>query len=167
MELGKPPYSKQLWGLLPPRSGEIELEGRSITKIPTDRRAKLGIAYVPQGREIIPRLSVAENLLLGIEARPEGRKKQDKIPDRIFDLFPVLKQMLDRIGWRSQWRTTTTTIDRPRLNGQSAPVNSRRTYRRDSTLDRPRNRSCCQTNRPRYRDFGIISRTAFTFCSPS
>jgi urea transport system ATP-binding protein len=96
--VGKTTLLKTIMGLLPPRSGEIELEGRSITKIPTDRRAKLGIAYVPQGREIIPRLSVAENLLLGIEARPEGRKKQDTIPDRIFDLFPVLKQMLDRMG---------------------------------------------------------------------
>jgi urea transport system ATP-binding protein len=96
--VGKTTLLKTIMGLLPSRSGEIELEGRSISRIPTDRRAKLGIAYVPQGREIIPRLSVAENLLLGIEARPEGRKKQDKIPDRIFDLFPVLKQMLDRMG---------------------------------------------------------------------
>ena len=96
--VGKTTLLKTIMGLLAPRGGEIYLDGRSITRVTTDRRAKSGIAYVPQGREIIPRLTVAENLILGMEARPTGRKKQDKIPEHIFDLFPVLKQMLQRMG---------------------------------------------------------------------
>jgi urea transport system ATP-binding protein len=96
--VGKTTLLKTIMGLLAPRSGEIYLDGRSITRVTTDRRAKSGIAYVPQGREVIPRLTVAENLILGMEARPAGRKKQDKIPEHIFELFPVLKQMLQRMG---------------------------------------------------------------------
>jgi urea transport system ATP-binding protein len=96
--VGKTTLLKTIMGLLAPRGGEIYLDGRSITRVTTDRRAKSGIAYVPQGREIIPRLTVEENLILGMEARPTGRKQQDKIPAHVFDLFPVLKQMLHRMG---------------------------------------------------------------------
>jgi urea transport system ATP-binding protein len=96
--VGKTTLLKTIMGLLAPRQGEIYLDGQVITRVSTDRRAKSGIAYVPQGREIIPRLTVEENLILGMEARPAGRKKQDKIPDHIFELFPVLKQMLQRMG---------------------------------------------------------------------
>jgi urea transport system ATP-binding protein len=96
--VGKTTLLKTIMGLLSPRGGEIYLDGQPITRVTTDRRAKSGIAYVPQGREIIPRLTVEENLILGMEARPAGRKKQDKIPAHIFELFPVLKQMLQRMG---------------------------------------------------------------------
>jgi urea transport system ATP-binding protein len=96
--VGKTTLLKAIMGLLPPRSGEIYFEGIPLGKIPTDKRVKSGIAYVPQGREIIPRLTVEENLLLGMEARAWGRKKTDKIPDSIFELFPVLHQMLGRMG---------------------------------------------------------------------
>jgi urea transport system ATP-binding protein len=96
--VGKTTLLKAIMGLLPPRGGEIYFEGTPLGKIPTDRRVKSGIAYVPQGREIIPRLTVEENLLLGMEARAWGRKKTDKIPDSIFELFPVLYQMLNRMG---------------------------------------------------------------------
>jgi urea transport system ATP-binding protein len=96
--VGKTTLLKTIMGLLAPRQGEIYLDGQVITRVSTDRRAKSGIAYVPQGREIIPRLTVEENLILGMEARAAGRKKQDKIPAHIFDLFPVLKQMLQRMG---------------------------------------------------------------------
>jgi urea transport system ATP-binding protein len=96
--VGKTTLLKTIMGLLSQRSGEIYFEGSSLHKIPTDRRVKSGIAYVPQGREIIARLTVEENLLLGIEARPGGRKKSDRIPAEIFDLFPVLQQMLGRMG---------------------------------------------------------------------
>jgi urea transport system ATP-binding protein len=58
----------------------------------------LGIGYVPQGREIIPRVSVKDNLLLGLEAKAEGRKGNESIPEEIFELFPVLKTMLARMG---------------------------------------------------------------------
>jgi urea transport system ATP-binding protein len=85
-------------GLLKPRTGNIDYEGQLITGISTDRRAKMGIGYVPQGREIIPRITVKENLLLGLEARPGGRKGKEEIPEEIFQLFPVLKTMLSRMG---------------------------------------------------------------------
>jgi urea transport system ATP-binding protein len=96
--VGKTTLLKTIMGLLPQRSGEIYFEGSSLSKMPTDRRVKSGIAYVPQGREIISRLTVEENLLLGMEARAGGRKKSDRIPAEIFDLFPVLQQMLGRMG---------------------------------------------------------------------
>jgi urea transport system ATP-binding protein len=96
--VGKTTLLKTILGLLPARSGEIYLEGQQISRLPTDRRVRSGIAYVPQGREIIPRLTVAENLILGMEARAGGRKQQDTIPEHIFELFPVLKQMLNRMG---------------------------------------------------------------------
>ncbi len=96
--VGKTTLLKTIMGLLPQRSGDIYFEGGSLSKMPTDRRVKSGIAYVPQGREIIARLTVEENLLLGMEARAGGRKKADRIMPEIFDLFPVLQQMLGRMG---------------------------------------------------------------------
>jgi urea transport system ATP-binding protein len=96
--VGKTTLLKTIMGLLSQRSGDIYFEGSSLSKMPTDRRVKSGIAYVPQGREIIARLTVEENLLLGMEARAGGRKKSDRIPAEIFDLFPVLQQMLGRMG---------------------------------------------------------------------
>lgn len=98
--VGKTTLLKTIIGLLKPRAGEINYDGIAIAKKTPDRRAKMGIGYVPQGREIIPRLSVRENLLLGLEARPKERKGKGKveIPDEIFQLFPVLKTMLSRMG---------------------------------------------------------------------
>jgi urea transport system ATP-binding protein len=97
--VGKTTLLKTIMGLLPPRSGSIRYSGQSIVHLPPDQRARLGIGYVPQGREIIPRLSVKENLLLGIEARPYGKdRRSSEIPDEIFELFPVLKTMLSRMG---------------------------------------------------------------------
>lgn len=96
--VGKTTLLKTILGLLKPRTGKILLEDIPITNISTDRRVKLGIGYVPQGREIIPRVTVKENLLLGLEARPHGRKGNEEIPEEIFELFPVLKTMLSRMG---------------------------------------------------------------------
>lgn len=96
--VGKTTLLKNIMGLLKPRTGQIVLENQPITALPPDQRARSGIAYVPQGREIIPRLTVKENLLLGIEARPQGRTGKETIPDEIFELFPVLKTMLSRMG---------------------------------------------------------------------
>jgi urea transport system ATP-binding protein len=81
-------------GLIPARSGSIALEGRDLTALPPYDRVRSGIGYVPQGREIFPRLSVAENLEMGLATRPRGTK----LPERIFAMFPVLKQMLRRRG---------------------------------------------------------------------
>lgn len=97
--VGKTTLLKNIMGLVRSRSGDIQYEGRSIQSLSPDRRARLGIAYVPQGREVIPRVTVAENLLLGMEARPQGRRGNDKtIPESVFELFPVLKTMLSRMG---------------------------------------------------------------------
>ncbi|NEQ12430.1 urea ABC transporter ATP-binding subunit UrtE [Moorena sp. SIO2C4] len=96
--VGKTTLLKTIMGLLKPRTGTITFAGQPLTKLSTDRRARLGIGYVPQGREIIPRVTVKENLLLGLEARRGGRKAEDDILDTIFELFPVLKSMLSRMG---------------------------------------------------------------------
>lgn len=95
--VGKTTLLKTIMGLIKPRRGEINFAGEPIIGKSPDRRAKLGIGYVPQGREIIPRLTVKENLLLGLEARSERTPKQE-IPEEIFALFPVLKSMLSRMG---------------------------------------------------------------------
>jgi urea transport system ATP-binding protein len=96
--VGKTTLLKSIMGLLKPKTGEIYFQGKPITKVSTDKRARLGIGYVPQGREVIPRVTVKENLLLGLEALPEGRKGKPEIPEEIFELFPVLKTMLSRMG---------------------------------------------------------------------
>ncbi len=96
--VGKTTLLKTIMGLLSPRSGSITFAGQSIVRRSPDQRARLGIGYVPQGREIIPRLSVKENLLLGLEARSSVSRYEREIPDEIFDLFPVLRTMLSRMG---------------------------------------------------------------------
>ena len=97
--VGKTTLLKTVMGLLQPRSGNIYLAGDRINAKSPDQRARLGIGYVPQGREIIPRLSVKENLLLGLEACSDRKTRQQaEIPAEIFELFPVLKTMLSRQG---------------------------------------------------------------------
>jgi urea transport system ATP-binding protein len=86
--VGKTTLLKTLMGLVPARSGKITFENRELTRATPHLRAKAGLGYVPQGREIFPRLTVEENLLM---AAP-------RIPERIFQLFPVLKSMLGRRG---------------------------------------------------------------------
>ncbi|HEY9695320.1 MAG TPA: urea ABC transporter ATP-binding subunit UrtE [Oculatellaceae cyanobacterium] len=96
--VGKTTLLKTIMGLIKPRTGTINFVGEPITNKSPDQRAKLGIGYVPQGREIIPRLTVKENLLLGLEARRDHSKGNQEIPAEIFALFPVLKTMLSRMG---------------------------------------------------------------------
>ncbi len=95
--VGKTTLMKSIIGLLKPRIGEISLEGQIINDKSPDLRARMGIGYVPQGREIIPRLTVEENLLLGLEAQGKNTKSASISPE-IFELFPVLKTMLTRMG---------------------------------------------------------------------
>ena len=92
--VGKTTLLKCLMGLLPVRSGDIRLHGRSIGAMPPYARAALGIGYVPQGREIFPRLTVSENLQMGMATQKRGAS----IPGFIFEMFPVLKDMLNRRG---------------------------------------------------------------------
>lgn len=91
---GKTTTMKSIMGLIETPYGNIELDGKSIIKEPTYNRAKSGIGYVPQGREIFPQLTVKENLLLGLEAK----KGKGNIPDSIFETFPILKEFLNRKG---------------------------------------------------------------------
>lgn len=95
--VGKTTLLKTLMGILKPRAGVINYEQQNLINKTSDQRARLGLGYVPQGRDIIPRLTVKENLTLGLEALPT-RRKNATIPEEIFDLFPVLKTMLSRMG---------------------------------------------------------------------
>jgi urea transport system ATP-binding protein len=93
--MGKTTLLKCIMGLLPTTSGSVTFEGTELLKRPAEERAKIGIGYVPQGREIFSHLTVAENLNIGLGVRKNGPKS---VPQRIFDLFPVLKQMMNRRG---------------------------------------------------------------------
>lgn len=93
--VGKTTLLKAMVGLLTPTKGKVFFAGGDITDEPTDRRARLGLGYVPQGREIFPRLSVLENLQTGLQAREDGLRE---VPGEIYELFPVLGQMGDRMG---------------------------------------------------------------------
>ncbi len=89
--VGKTTFLKSLIGLLNPRKGEIFLDGKNLSRKPPHQRARLGIGYVPQGREIIPYLTVEENLLLGLEAVTGGLSKQKRIDPFVYELFPILQ----------------------------------------------------------------------------
>ena len=94
--MGKTTLLKAIVGLLEPDEGTITLDGTDITKMAPDVRARMGLGYVPQGREIFPRLTVEENLRIGTEAREEPG--EDLTDSMVFDLFPILSQMKDRLG---------------------------------------------------------------------
>jgi len=92
--VGKSTLLKCLMGVVPTRSGSIAWQGKALERKAPYERVSAGLAYVPQGREIFPRLTVEENLLIGAasRARPSG------VPDRIYQLFPVLRTMRQRRG---------------------------------------------------------------------
>ena len=96
--VGKTTLLKSLIGLLTPRRGEIIFNGDLVNRKLPHQRARSGIAYVPQGREIIPYLTVEENLQLGLESLPGGLAKHKKIDKLVYELFPVLKNFLARKG---------------------------------------------------------------------
>jgi urea transport system ATP-binding protein len=93
--VGKTSLLRAIFGLLPIRSGQIRWDGKDITRLAAYDRARAGLALVPQGREIFPRLTVEENLETGFAVL---RRSQRRIPDEIYTLFPVLKNMLRRRG---------------------------------------------------------------------
>jgi urea transport system ATP-binding protein len=93
--VGKTSLLKAIVGQMPLTSGRIEWNGADITRMASEERARAGVAYVPQGREIFPLLSVRENLETGLFVLP---RRQRTVPDEIFELFPVLKDMLSRRG---------------------------------------------------------------------
>ncbi len=92
--VGKTTLLRCLMGLVPVTSGSISFDGVELTGLPPFARARLGLGYVPQGREIFPRLTVEENIIMALAMH----KDHDGIPDDIFQMFPVLKQMLRRRG---------------------------------------------------------------------
>ncbi|MBV9504375.1 MAG: urea ABC transporter ATP-binding subunit UrtE [Acidobacteriia bacterium] len=93
--MGKTTLLKCIMGLQAASSGAINFDGQDLLKRPAEQRAKLGIGYVPQGREIFSHLTVEENLRVGLGVRKNGPRS---IPSRIFNLFPVLKKMMRRRG---------------------------------------------------------------------
>src|SRR5580658_4672241 len=92
--VGKTTLLRCLMGVVPIRTGKILWNKKSLEKLPPYSRVTNGLAYVPQGRDIFPRLTVEENLLVGAASK----KAPSKIPDRIYELFPVLKDMRSRRG---------------------------------------------------------------------
>src|SRR5438552_13268924 len=116
--VGKTSLLRAIIGLQPIRSGRIAWEDRTISGLPPHERARAGIALVPQGREIFPRLTVLENLATGFATLPRALRH---IPDEIFTLFPVLKDMLSRRGGdlsggqQQQLAIARALVVRPRL----------------------------------------------------
>ncbi len=96
--VGKTTFLKTVIGLLQQRSGTITYQDGQLTNQPPYKRARSGIGYVSQGRDIIPQVTVKENLLLGMEALPGGLEKNRHIDPLIFDLFPILEKFLKRKG---------------------------------------------------------------------
>ncbi len=93
--VGKTTLLKCLMGLLPTTSGEMVFAETALSRLSAEKRASLGIAYVPQGRDVFPLLTVEENLRIGLQARQDNAKE---IPEKIYQLFPVLRDMKQRMG---------------------------------------------------------------------
>src|ERR1700747_3817005 len=93
--VGKTTTLKSVVGLYKPNSGRVVFDGHDISRMPPEERARAGIGYVPQGRGIFPHLTVAENLFIGAVAK---RKKAKNALDRVFSLFPIIKDFLPRKG---------------------------------------------------------------------
>jgi urea transport system ATP-binding protein len=94
--VGKTTLLKCLMGVLPVASGSIALDGLEVSALAPYARVRLGMGYVPQGREIFPRLTVEENLMMGLASHKNGAAMD--IPGEIYDMFPVLKTMKNRRG---------------------------------------------------------------------
>ena len=93
--VGKTTLLQCVMGLLPARSGSLRFGDVDLLRLPAERRAGLGIGYVPQGRQVFPLLTVEENLRIGLPARPDSPRQ---VPGYIYELFPVLKDMRGRRG---------------------------------------------------------------------
>ena len=117
--VGKTTLLKCLMGVLPAAGGSVTLDGQNVTKLPPYARVRLGMGYVPQGREIFPRLTVEENLMMGLASKAEGGAQN--IPAEIFEMFPVLKSMKGRRGGdlsggqQQQLAIARALVTRPRL----------------------------------------------------
>ncbi len=92
--VGKTTLLRVLMGLVPTKTGQVMFEDRNLTNEKPYQRVRAGLGYVPQGREIFPRLTVEENLEMGLASKPPGAR----VPERVFEMFPVLRQMMRRRG---------------------------------------------------------------------
>ena len=116
--MGKTTLLKCLMGLLPVRTGRVEFDGRDITRLKPHQRAQLGIALVPQGREIFPRLSVEENLRIAMAATGQ---RERSVPGWVYETFPILKQFVRRRGGdlsggqQQQLAIARALVTKPRL----------------------------------------------------
>src|SRR2546430_5552809 len=113
--VGKTTLLRCLMGLLPVRSGRIAFDGKDIAHLTAYQRARLGIGYVPQGREIFPRLTVAENLAVGEAAAGRGRSIAPR--DELEALFPALRTMQKRRGGGCSRRPHAAAPPRPPPGG--------------------------------------------------
>jgi urea transport system ATP-binding protein len=120
--MGKTTLLRCLMGLLPAKSGRILFDGGDLARMRPDQRARAGIGYVPQGREIFPRLTVVENLRIAIEATPRERLGGDRAtPEWILETFPILKEFAHRRGGdlsggqQQQLAIARALVTRPRL----------------------------------------------------
>ncbi len=96
--VGKTTTLRAIMGVRPIRAGDIQFDGRSIKRLATEARARAGIGYVPQGRDIFPHLTVEENLQIGLAVHGRRGAEAKALLDRVYSLFPVLKEMLSRKG---------------------------------------------------------------------
>ena len=96
--VGKTTTLKSITGVLPVRSGTITFDGQPLGKMSIDARARAGIGYVPQGRDIFPHLTIEENLHVGLVVHGRKGAEARAMLDRVYTLFPVLKEMLSRKG---------------------------------------------------------------------
>src|SRR6202030_1818076 len=116
--VGKTSLLRAIFGLNPIRAGHIRWEERDLSGLPPYQRARAGLALVPQGREIVPRLTVRENLETGFAILPRGQKR---VADEIYEIFPVLKSMLNRRGGdlsggqQQQLAIARALVTKPRL----------------------------------------------------
>ncbi|MBU8908796.1 urea ABC transporter ATP-binding subunit UrtE [Desertibacillus haloalkaliphilus] len=93
--VGKSTIIKTIMGVIQPEQGGLSYDGEEVTNRNSTYRARKGLGYVPQGREIFPQLTIYENLLMGLEART---KKEEKIDEKVYEYFPVLEEMKSRRG---------------------------------------------------------------------
>jgi urea transport system ATP-binding protein len=116
--MGKTTLLKCTMGLLPVRSGKVEFEGVDITRLKPHQRAQMGIALVPQGREIFPRLTVEENMLLAMAATGQ---RERRVPEWVYETFPILEQFVRRRGGdlsggqQQQLAIARALVTKPRL----------------------------------------------------
>ena len=123
--VGKTSMLRAIVGAHPISAGSIRWEGEEISRLPMYERAKRGIAWVPQGRDVFPLLTVKENLETGFAVLPRGERK---VPDEIFDLFPILKTMMRRRGGdlsggqQQQLSIARALVMKPRLIALDEPT---------------------------------------------